>query len=187
MLTSFSRCLRVSKKWRAFLVGTKSLWKKLDLGQAKKLIAPPGLQAYMRRSQYSIDTAVIKMVPLGVEWIIATLIKYCPDFKYLAIKASYAGAWIGDSLIYYLPMAEKLETVIVMTTCSISLHSINNIIVSCKSLKVAEFRNTRPSEGLTAYAWPQLKLEQLIISVTQKYPSNISGWDVLQIVSLYVF
>lgn len=117
------------------------------------------LKAFMARSNYTLNTAFVTMVPSGTEHILKSIIIRCRELEMLSVHAGFAGAEIGSSIINVLPMATNLKLIKIGTSCSVSLHTIFSILARCPKLFSAHFCNV---SGLPfGVAAPTIPIPQL--------------------------
>jgi len=113
------------------------------------------LKTHLRRSNYTIDQAIISMSKAGFD---ASKIKYltrtCKQLGYLKFQGV---GLLGDSLATPLPNAQSLRTLIVSPGCEISLGSVVSALEACRlTLVEADISGIRGGRIFDP-VWPTLE------------------------------
>lgn len=120
------------------------LWTTLDTTYTRKAVTMYALKAYLKRSHYTIDRAIITMKA----YIDADKMRYmtrtCKLLKELHIGGS---GIIGDSLISALSTAKKLETLTTSGSTEVSLQTAQACLKACNDSMVnLRFLNVKGSK-----------------------------------------
>src|SRR6266496_6029777 len=115
LLTELSSvCLGVSLSWKRLLESSHKLWTTFDTTSARKPISKSSLRLHLRRSNYTLDRAIITTKARFDLEKMKYLTRTCKKLKYLEMRGS---GIIGESLTSALPEARSLEKIIVWEQC----------------------------------------------------------------------
>ncbi|KAG9241711.1 hypothetical protein BJ878DRAFT_214365 [Calycina marina] len=110
-------CLAVNKSWKRLLDSSHKLWTILDTTKTRKSISQKSLKAYLRRSNYTLETAIIHHKAKFDTHQMIYLIKTCKQLHKLELTGT---GMIGDSLTASLPFAQNLTSLVVGPSHEIS-------------------------------------------------------------------
>jgi F-box/TPR repeat protein Pof3 len=177
LISQFSICLAVSKSWRRLLESSPKLWTTLDTTCAKRIVSLLSLRAYLKRSNYTLDTAVISKGFIIDKSRLLYLTKHCKKLRHLEIRGN---SMIGASLISSLPFAENLESIILSKNTIIGVSSAQDVLKSCrKTLTEVKFLSVKGSRMAGSGSWPILpRLRSLCLKA--------DGNFLLDMVSLFI-
>jgi F-box/TPR repeat protein Pof3 len=146
----------VSKSWKRLLESSHKLWTTFDTRSTRKSVSLTALKLHLRRSNYSLDKAVISTKAKFDVPRMQYLTRTCHKLKYLEICGSGV---IGDSLTAALPQAKSLETIVCGTRCEISLAAVQSVLKICqKTLLEATFLRVKGNRiGFLSNQWPELR------------------------------
>ena len=156
MLILYSICLAVSRPWKRLLESSHKLWTTFDTSSARKSVSKKSLKAHLRRSHYTLNSAIISMRAQFDTDKLTYLTNTCKHLKRLEIKGSGV---IGDSLTVALPLAQNLSSITVSVGVEIGPSAIQSCLESCKKTLVeAKFLHIRLSRPwVSAGLWPRLE------------------------------
>ena len=176
VLTIRRICLAVSPSWKRLLESSHKLWTTLDTSYTRKPVSQRSLRIHLRRSNYTLDQAVVTMKAAfdAAKW--EYIFRTCKKLRKLEIQGS---GFIGDSLTASLHLAQRLETMSVSTNCEISISAVQLALKTCQTTLVeAKFLKIK---GIRNYGmlgpWPTLESLKTL-------HFRASGDAVLDIVSL---
>jgi F-box/TPR repeat protein Pof3 len=160
-LTGYSICLAVSKSWKLLLESSHQLWTTFDTTYTRKPISQTSLKVHLRRSNYTLDKAVISMKAKFDATKMKYLTRTCKKLRHLEISGIVV---IGDSLTAALPLAQSLQTLILSRNCEISLAAVHSALKACqKTLVAATFLRVKGSRTVfIPDQWPELQLLRVL-------------------------
>ena len=145
----------MTKSWKRLLESSHTLWTTFDTRNIRKPISLTALKVHLKRSNYTLDTAVISMKAKFDVVRMQHLTRTCKKLKYLEICGSGV---IGDSLTTALPYAKSLERLVVGKNCEIGLTGVQTVLKICQQTLVeAVFLRIKNPWGGYLGNWPQLK------------------------------
>lgn len=146
----------MTKSWKRLLESSHKLWTTFDTRTTRKFVSLTSLKVHLKRSNYTLDRAVISTKANFDVKRMQYLTKTCQKLKYLEICGSGV---IGDSLVSALPLATSLETIVCGTNCEISLPAVQSILRICqKTLLEATFLRVKGNRmGFLPNQWPELQ------------------------------
>lgn len=158
-----SICLAVSKQWKYLLESSHKLWTTFDTTTALRPVSLHALKMHLRRSQYTLDKAIIGWRADFDASKMAFLTRTCKELRHLELPDSSV---TGDSLIGALPLAQNLSTLIIGGNGLTSVTVMLQALTTCqKTLVMAVFPGVKASIT-PKEAWPMLEsLEHLEIRV----------------------
>ncbi|TVY17100.1 F-box/TPR repeat protein pof3 [Lachnellula arida] len=122
-------CLAVSKPWKRLLESSHKLWTTLDTTYAKKSMNHKSLKAHLKRSNYTIDHAIITLRagldPQKMTYITSS----CKNLCRLEIRGS---GFIGESLTKSVPYSRSLNAVSVSGSCAITSSAVYETLASLR-------------------------------------------------------
>lgn len=154
-------CLAVSKGWKRLLESSHKLWTILDTTDVKKLITQRSLKAHLRRSNWTLERAIITG-KAGIDaQKMSFMIRNCKKLREIQIHNLN---FIGDSLTSTLPDAKKLETLVVGRNAQISLSTVQTLLRACaETLLNASFLTVRGNpSSFVAGRWTLLESLQTL-------------------------
>ena len=143
--------MSVSKSWKRLLESSHKLWTTFDTTQATRKVSQPALRAYLRRSNYTVDEAIVKSAAVDAAKL-QYLTRTCTKLQRLTICGSFL---IGESLTSALPLAKSLQSLkispqITMGSVVEALRHVQATIVD------AEFEHVLYG-GQSQFTWPRLE------------------------------
>ncbi|KAF4633666.1 hypothetical protein G7Y89_g4458 [Cudoniella acicularis] len=155
-------CLAVSKSWKRLLESSHRLWTTLDTTNTRKPISQTSLRLYLKRSNYTLDRALITLKARFDAQKMTYLTKHCKKLRRLDVNGH---GIIGDSLIASLPHAKSLNNLQVSRNCEISVFSAREALKICRETLVeVNFQRIKGSRSQPAGEWPRLeKLKTLTL------------------------
>lgn len=154
-LTLFRILLAVLKPWKKILESTHKLWTTLDTSNVKKPISYKSLKIHLRRSNYTLEQAIIKK-GTGIEAErLELLTKNCKKLRELHFIGSGS---IGDSLVQSIRHAHNLESLAVGRGLQITLSAVQAILSDCKEHVInATFLNVKGNHlRFVPDRWPRM-------------------------------
>ncbi|TVY57708.1 F-box/TPR repeat protein pof3 [Lachnellula cervina] len=122
-------CLAVSKPWKRLLESSHKLWTTLDTTYAKKSMNHKSLKAHLKRSNYTLDHAIITL-RAGLDLQKMTYItSSCKNLRRLEIRGSGV---IGESLTKSVPYSHSLNAVSVSGSCAITSSAVHETLASLR-------------------------------------------------------
>ncbi|TVY36460.1 F-box/TPR repeat protein [Lachnellula subtilissima] len=122
-------CLAVSKPWKRLLESSHKLWTTLDTTFAKKSMNHKSLKAHLKRSNYTLDHAIITL-RAGLDLQKMTYItSSCKNLRRLEIRGSGV---IGESLTKSVPYSRSLKVVSVSSGCAITPSAVHETLTSLR-------------------------------------------------------
>lgn len=193
MLILIRRCLSLSKGLKQLIEGDTRIWKTLDLSTTKRALPKKSLLQYLKRSDFTLNKAIIKMFHGGGSaQTIRIIATKCRQLEYLSVATRYYETSVGASLLDNLPMAKNLKTLILSQTCEVSLKMISKMLEACRTLSTAEFHNATYDykEGSPRWTTELPCLTHLVLKSVAPHTHNFStlarhSWLRLGLVSLY--
>ena len=117
------------------------LWTTLDTSSTRKPVKKQSLKSHVRRSNYTINHAIISMKASLDSSQMQYLTRTCKKLKTLEMCGF---GIIGSSLVDALPDAHSLESLTVAHTCEISLGNVRQALrIRNKSLLNASFQQIK--------------------------------------------
>ncbi|KAH8589686.1 hypothetical protein B0O99DRAFT_331748 [Bisporella sp. PMI_857] len=148
-------CLAVSKLWKKLLESLHGLWTTFDTTYTFGSISQNSLKVYLRRSNYTLEQAVIHSKAQFDAKKMAYLTKTCKRLTYLEMNGS---GYIGESLISALPFAQNLATIVVSERNEVTLSAVLSALTICQNTLVeATFLRVKGRMRFTDKL-PELKL-----------------------------
>ena len=170
-------CLAVSSSWKRLLESSHKLWTVLDTSYARKPVSQRSLRAHFKRSNYSLDRAIVTMKAAfdASKW--NYLFRTCKKLRRLEILGT---GFIGDSLNASLQLAQSLEVITVSKNCEITVSAVQLALKTCqKTLVDATFLKMKGTKQFGGMLGPWPKLESL-----KTLHFRATGDSLLNIVSL---
>jgi F-box/TPR repeat protein Pof3 len=101
----------------------------LDTAYAKKPINHKSLKAHLKRSNYTLDHAIVTL-RAGLDIQKMTYItNNCKNLRRLEIHGSGV---IGDSLTKSVPYSRSLNTLLVSSNCAITFSAVQETLAACR-------------------------------------------------------
>lgn len=159
MLTQSSICLSVSRGWKSFLEAIPDLWTKLDTTYCRKSMSFMSLQIHLRRSKYTLDSALVTMKANYDSKKMGYLMRKCKELRELRIHGQ---GLIGESLSSSVPMALNLKVLHVSHATEASLGTVQSCLKNCKQIEEMRFGKVQGSAtSLRDDAWTIAKNEHI--------------------------
>ncbi|TAQ84769.1 hypothetical protein B7494_g6925 [Chlorociboria aeruginascens] len=150
-------CLAVNSSWKRLLESSHKLWTTLDMTSTRRKVSLHSLKKHLRRSNYTVDRAMISL-KAGFDSVkMQYLIRTCKSLRHLEIHGQ---GIVGDSLTSALPLARNLETILVSKNTKISLVSVEQALKAVHTtIADASFLNVlcRPNEMARLKQWPMIQ------------------------------
>ncbi|CAG8951570.1 hypothetical protein HYFRA_00007486 [Hymenoscyphus fraxineus] len=165
-------CLAVSRSWKRLLESTHKLWTTLDTTSTRKPISLRSIRAHLKRSNYTLERAVITMKARLDSEKIGYLTKTCKCLRLLEMNGSGA---IGTSLIFALPRAKSLESIAVSRNTEITMTDVQAALRSCQAtLLEAKFLQIGGHFQVSnSLGFPRLeKLQTLVLCVANRHMNS---------------
>lgn len=138
-LIFYSICLAVSKGWKKVLESLHDLWMKLDTTTTRKAIGMPSLKAYLRRSNYNLNHAIISSKAGFDAPKLLFLTKTCKSLKILDMRGSGP---LSNSLATALPLAQQLQKLTTSANLEMTASGVNYALKTCPTTLIhASFLN----------------------------------------------
>ncbi|KAH8687214.1 hypothetical protein BGZ60DRAFT_521877 [Tricladium varicosporioides] len=166
-------CLAVSRSWKRLLESSHKLWTTLDTTTASKPISQNSLRAYVRRSNYTLERALITQKARLDTQKISYLTKHCKKLRHIDILGHGV---IGDSLTTSVQLAKSLEIINVSKNCFITVSAIRDILKACKATLIeASFLRVKGNRTQWSVGWPRLdKLRALSLRADEQLLLDIA-------------
>ncbi|KAL3422552.1 hypothetical protein PVAG01_06708 [Phlyctema vagabunda] len=150
-------CLSLSKAWKRTLESSHKLWTFLNTRPARRAFGQKALRAYLRRSNYTLDTAWITMGPESKGGFndsrLSYLTRTCQQLQNLEISGP---GTIGDSLVKALPLSKNLQTLVVHKNCEVPLDCVVSVLNSNRAtLREVSFLAVRANYRSLTMQWPE--------------------------------
>jgi F-box/TPR repeat protein Pof3 len=159
MLIKFSICLSVSKGWKNFLEGQPDLWTELDTTYCRKPMSKKALLIHLRRSKYTLDSALITMKANIDREKMRLLMRTCKELRELRIHGQ---GLIGESLSDSVPAAKNLKVLHVSHLTEASLGTVQSCMRTCQQIEDIKFGKVQGSAtSLRDGAWTVAKNENI--------------------------
>lgn len=126
---SSSICLAVSKPWKRLLESSHKLWTTLDTTCARKPISLASMKIHLRRSNYTLDRAIITMRANFDAQKLGFLTRTCKSLRSLELNGNGV---IGTSLTSALPKANKLESIVVSKITEMTISHVKESLKHCQ-------------------------------------------------------
>jgi len=137
------------------LESSYKIWTTFDTTRTRKAVSQNSLKIHLRRSNYTLNTAIISARSQFDAKKLTFLTKTCKQLKHLEFNGT---GIIGDSLVTALPFAKSLTSITISTNYTIGLSAVMSVLKICQeTLKHARFLRV---QGL-AHSPPGLKLDAL--------------------------
>lgn len=152
-------CLSVSKGWKNFLEGQPDLWTELDTTYCRKSMSKKSLIIHLRRSKWTLDSAIITM-KANIDWEkMRVLTKNCKELRELRIHGQ---GLIGESLSDSVPLAKNLKVLHVSHITEASLGTVQSCMRTCQQIEDIRFSKVQGSAtSLRDGAWTVAKNENI--------------------------
>jgi F-box/TPR repeat protein Pof3 len=135
----------VSKPWKRLLESSHSLWTVLDTRSTKKAISLKSLKIYVRRSNCTVEQAIITMKANIDAEKMKFITRTCKTLREINIVGS---GLIGDSLNSALPDAKNLNELSISQNTEITLSAVQTAMKTCsKSLTSIRCYNVKRNRG----------------------------------------
>ena len=155
-LTYYRVCLAVTKSWKRLLESSHKLWTMFDTRMTRKPVSLTSLKLHLKRSNYTLDTAVISIKAKFDVTRMQYLTRTCKKLRRLEICGSGV---VGDSLTAALPLAKSLETIALGANCEISLKAVQLALKTCRKtlVEAAFLRIVGNQFSFVPNQWPELQ------------------------------
>ncbi|KAF7947238.1 uncharacterized protein EAE97_004487 [Botrytis byssoidea] len=192
-------CLSVSKSWKRVLESSHKLWTTLDTSITRRGLSQKSLRAYLRRSNYTVDEAILRYDTIDAAKL-QYLIRTCTKLQRLTIHNKNNAA-IGETLTSALPFAKSLQY-FNLQMFEISFRSVVESLRHVQaSIVEAEFMGVYHASRDASCMWPKLEklrvlsmsngiyvrrisLGNLIESIPNIQTLSLSGFDLQSLSSL---
>ncbi|KUJ18344.1 RNI-like protein [Mollisia scopiformis] len=152
-------CLAVSKPWKHLLENIKDLWTELDTSYCKRPMNMKSLKIHLRRSKYTLDSALITMKARFNDAEFRLLANTCKDLRELRIQGA---GLIGASLSEAVPIAKNLKILHVSSLTEASLGTVQSCLKKCENLDSMSFLKVKGSStAVRDGAWVLAKNENI--------------------------
>jgi F-box/TPR repeat protein Pof3 len=137
------------------LESSHKLWTIFDTRTTRKFVSLTSLKLHLKRSNYTLDRAVISMKANFDVKRMQYLTRTCPKLTYLEICGSGV---IGESLTSALPLAKSLQTIVCGANCEIVLSAVQSVLKICQNTILdATFLRVKGNRmGFLPNQWPEL-------------------------------
>ena len=172
------RCLRVSRRWHAFLSSYAAWWQFIDLSQAKRPVSFKALNKYMQYSDFKIQRVLLKNIELQNSTILEQLLTRCKNIQNLTIAS---GGLISKSLMSAFRSPQgSLSHISLRGNTSISGKALHQIMISCKNLQNFE-AHMRDAPSLHLHSPYHLEtLMTLNLTIGQEMKTDVSNMSGLE-------
>ncbi|TGO37142.1 hypothetical protein BHYA_0105g00340 [Botrytis hyacinthi] len=185
-------CLCVSKSWKRVLESSHKLWTTLDTSNTRRGLSQKSLRAYLRRSDYTVDEAILRYDTIDAAKL-QYLIRACTKLQRLTILNKH-NVVIGKTLTSALPLAKSLQY-LNLQMFEISFRSVvESLQLVQASIVEAGFMGVHYTSRDASCVWPKLEnlrvlsvfngnhvrrisLGNLIESVPNIQTLSLSGFD----------
>ncbi|KAF7918203.1 uncharacterized protein EAE98_009815 [Botrytis deweyae] len=148
-------CLSVSKSWKRVLESSHKLWTTFDTSITRRGLSQKSLKAYLRRSNYTVDEAVLRYDTIDAAKL-QYLTRTCIKLQRLTIYNKNI-AVIGETLTSALPFAKSLQYLNVQMF-RISFQSVLESLRHVQATIVqAEFMEVHHTSRDAGCIWPRLE------------------------------
>ncbi|RKF64198.1 putative f-box tpr repeat containing protein pof3 [Erysiphe neolycopersici] len=152
-------CLYVCKSWNTLLQSSHSLWKILDLSDARRYVPMDGLKAYLKRSNYSLNLAEFQLNSFVDSGRIEYIIENCKCLKELKV---YGRDWRGNMMFNSLSSAKQIMLLYISNRIHMSLSVVISTLKRCQDTVVDVTFGNLDRTILNISDWPRLhKLRSL--------------------------
>ncbi|RDW81998.1 hypothetical protein BP6252_03110 [Coleophoma cylindrospora] len=170
-MSDLVKCLCLSNSWKRVLESSNKLWTYLDTTTAKRLISQKSLQAYFRRSAYTVDRARISVRPENKGGFdqkkLMFLTKTCKQLRELTVEGH---GILGDSLVKAAPYAKNLQSIKLIKNCKIPLGSAIAFLESNRAaLNEVVFTAVQIGQHSLPIVWPSPSFELIKTLHLQAY------------------
>lgn len=132
-------CLAVSPSWKKVLESMHELWTTLDTSATRKSIKKSSLIAHLKRSNYTVNRAIISTRAYFDSEKMQYLTRTCKKLKTLEIRGP---GNIGNSLLDALPDAHNLQYLTISEGCEIAFGHVRRALeIRRRSLVEIAFEN----------------------------------------------
>jgi len=135
MLIFYRRLLRVSKDWKRLVESTPSLWRHLDLSQAKSRVSFKAIKACIVRSRGNMSHATMFRWDAGQHDALAYATSRCKRLEYLHLRDGFGNVAL-TSAVATVP---NLKTLIISPDRGLSMREVTELLASLPHLERAEF------------------------------------------------
>jgi F-box/TPR repeat protein Pof3 len=165
-----------------------TLWTTLDTTSTRKAITHQSLKAYLKRSNYSIDHAIISTRASFDAFKLSYISKHCKNLQALELRGI---GIIDNSLVTMLPFAHQLQTLSLSKGIEVRVSALERVFKDChKTLKNISIHNLRGPGGALSYGWelssltsvdlkavdsPILDLVSCFTSMIPKIPTRLTN------------
>jgi len=168
-------CLAVSKPWKRLLESSYKLWTTFDTTFTKRNINKSSLRAYLKRSNYTVNKAIISMAAKLDASRLQYLTRSCEKLRHLEFSGH---STIGESLVSAVPFAKSLEVIRTSPGCRITESSIESVLKHVsKTVVDASFLGILHAGSSVTWTWPKLeslKILRLRLHQSASYRSNFN-------------
>lgn len=134
------------------------MWTTLDTSKVKRPVSLNSLKVHLRRSNYTLDKAIINSRSQFDAKKFTFLTRTCKQLKDLRLVGN---GIIGSSLLESIPLAKNLTSISVAVGYEIGISTVSSILEICqKSLAHASFRAVTSARGTMQFK-DGLKLDAL--------------------------
>ena len=135
MLMLYRRLLRVSKEWKRRLESTPSLWRHLDLSQAKSRVSFRALKGCVIRSRGSMTHATMFRWDAGQHDALAYTTSRCKRLEYLNLRDGFGNVALTSAIV----PVPNLKTLIISPERGVTLKEVTELLAKLPHLEHAEF------------------------------------------------
>lgn len=130
-----------------------SLWKILDLSDSRRYVPLDGLQAYLKRSNYSLNLAEIQLNSFVDNGRLEYIIENCKCLKELKI---HGRDWRGDMMFNSLSSAKQIMLLYISYQIPMSLSVVISTLKRCQDTIVDVTFGNLDKKLLNTLEWPNL-------------------------------
>ncbi|CAD6500958.1 BgTH12-06659 [Blumeria graminis f. sp. triticale] len=147
-------CLLVSKDWKNLLESMRYLWTTIDTRYARRPIASRALQAYLRRSNFTVNRALVNLRSFAHERKMKYLMETCRGLRDLRI---YGYGYIEKALTNSLAIAGGIQKLHLSESTRVTISTMILSFKACqKTLIEAKFLCVIGVEVVSKQSWPKM-------------------------------
>lgn len=162
----------MSKSWKRVLESSHKLWTTLDTSITRRGLSQKSLRAYLRRSDYTVDEAILRYDTIDAAKL-QYLIRACTKLQRLTIHNKNNAA-IGETLTSALPFAKSLQY-FNLQMFEISFRSVVESLRHVQaSIVEAEFMGVHHTSRDASCMWPKLEKLRVLSMSNGIYVRRIS-------------
>lgn len=137
MLIFCRRLLRVSKDWKRLVESMPSLWRHLDLSQAKSRVSFKAIKACVVRSRGNMTHATMFRWDAGQHDALAYATSRCKRLEHLHLRDGLGSVALTSAVA----TASNLKTLIISPDRGVSVREVTEMLAKLPHLERAEFLN----------------------------------------------